>query len=242
MQAYALGDPVEALFEGGSDGPAACLPKTLRAKTLPKDRRWLSAKVRRSPYSLPTLPRVRRSPYSLPTLSAKTLPKTLTLFEGGSEWYPGNISAINADGTYGIAYHDDDHEDSVLATNMRCLVIDGSGAGGAGGGGGGGGGGGDVGGDGNGEGEDEGEDEDEDEGEGGFDGDSLAGAVGLMINRAQCVVKDWQLRTGHGETYEDRLLERGESVEARSSPSPHRSNPQQPTNQPNNQPNNTEAR
>lgn len=31
----------------------------------------------------------------------------------------------------------------------------------------------------------------------------------MMINRAQCVVKDWQLRTGHSESYEDRLLERG---------------------------------
>ena len=38
---------------------------------------------------------------------------------GGSKWFPGKISAVNEDGTYGVAYNDGDRERAVKAALLR---------------------------------------------------------------------------------------------------------------------------
>ena len=40
-------------------------------------------------------------------------------FGGEEDWYPGSVKAVNADGTYQIAYDDGDEEDSVAPEYVR---------------------------------------------------------------------------------------------------------------------------
>ena len=40
-------------------------------------------------------------------------------FGGEEDWYPGTVKAVNADGTYQIAYDDGDEEDSVAPEYVR---------------------------------------------------------------------------------------------------------------------------
>ena len=40
-------------------------------------------------------------------------------FGGEEDWYPGTVAAVNADGTYRVAYDDGDEEDSVAPEYVR---------------------------------------------------------------------------------------------------------------------------